>query len=87
MPVASAFSGDVVGSRNVRSAFVTCAARATGSSATVSTVVVVVEGAAVVVATVVLATAAAVLLAASREEPLHPATRIATKMGATRRMG
>ena len=86
MPVASAFSGDVVGSRSVRSAFVTCAASATGSSATVSAVVVVVEEPTVVGATVVL-TAAAVLPAASCDVPLQPATRIATKMGSTRRTG
>ena len=86
MPVASAFSGDVVGLRSVRSAFVTCAASATGSSATVSAVVVVVDGGVVVVATVVLA-AVAVLLAASFDAPLQPATKIATKMGSTRRTG
>ena len=87
VPVASAFSGDVFGSRNVRSAFVTCAARATGSSATVSTVVVVVGNAVVVVTIVVLATPAVVLLEASCDAPLQPARKIATKMGSTRRTG
>ncbi len=47
---------------------------------------VVVDGAVVVGATVVL-TAAAVLLAASCDAPLQPATKIATKMGSTRRTG
>ena len=58
-PICSASSGTVAGSRRVRSASVTCAARATGSSATVSTVVVV-GGTVVVVETTALVAGAAV---------------------------
>ncbi len=83
-PVFSASSGDVVGSRRVRSAFVTCPASATGSSATVKTVVVVV-GNVVVTSTVVLAVAA-VVGALSVDDPAQPTASIATKMGAIRRI-
>jgi hypothetical protein len=80
----------VVGSRNVRSASVTWAARAAGSSAGDSDVVVVgtvVVGVGVVFTAVVVAPPpllTAPLLVSSLDPP-QPATSNATKMGASRR--
>ena len=90
MPVDSATSGGVAGSRNVRSAAVTWAARAAGSSAGDGNVVVVgtvAVGAGVVRTAVVLVPPpllAAPLFVSSLDPP-QPAASNATKMGASRR--